>query len=84
MDGSVVDGMRWDVGRDEFVSSPPKVKNRLRVRLAAWLALALGVFTFAWAIACAVVGAEWAGQGPVFEPPSPAHAAAGAPPHVSR
>lgn len=84
LDGSIVDSLRWDVGRDEFVSAPPKAMKGRRARLAAWLALGLGIFTFAWAIGFAIVGAEWAGQGPAFEPPSPPQAAAGAPPHVAR
>lgn len=84
MDDSIVDGRRWDVGRGEVVSSPPKVLNSRRARRAAWLSLALGIFTFAWAVGCAIVGAEWAGQRPVFARASPPHAAAGAPPHVSR
>ncbi|WP_267381399.1 MULTISPECIES: hypothetical protein [unclassified Sphingomonas] len=83
MDGSTVDGLRWDGRRNEFVTSHRPVTNQRILRRAAWAALALGVFTFIWAIACAIVGAEWAGKGPVFVPPASSSVDAG-PRHVSR
>jgi hypothetical protein len=70
LDGSTVEGLRWDRRDQRFVSSPPKTNVRTIMRQAAWFALAIGVFTFAWAIGCAIVGSEWAGKGPVFEPPA--------------
>lgn len=83
MDGSTVNGLRWDGRRNEFVTSHKPPTNHWLLRRIAWAALALGVFTFGWAIACAIVEAEWAGKGPVFEPPASSTIDAG-PRHVSR
>ena len=84
LDGSTVEGLRWDRRDQSFVSSPAKTNTRRIMRRAAWSALAIGAFTFAWAIGCAVVGSEWAGKGPVFEPPSSSPSATGASSNVAR
>lgn len=78
LDGSSVEGLRWNSRNRAFVSSPARITGRTIMRRAAWSALAIGVSTFAWAIGCAIVGAEWAGKGPVFEPRASSHSSAGA------
>ena len=78
LDGSSVEGLRWNSRDGVFVSSPTRTAGRTIMRRAAWIAFAVGVFTFAWSIGCAVVGAEWAGKGPVFEPPASSQPSAGA------
>lgn len=40
------------------------------LRIAAWSSLGLGAFTAAWALGCAVIGAEYTNHGKTFEPPS--------------
>jgi hypothetical protein len=85
LDGSTVDGLRWSRRDQGFVSVPPAAANvRKIVRRAAWAALAIGLFTFAWAIGCAIVGSEWAGKGPVFEPTASFPATKGASSNVAR
>jgi len=80
LDGSTLDGLQWSRRDHRFVSSPPKTIVRTIMRRAAWSALAIGVFTFAWAIG----GSEWAGKGPVFGPPASFPATKGASSNVAR
>lgn len=84
LDGSTVEGLRWDSRDHWFVSSPAKTNGRTIMRRAAWSALAIGVFTLAWAIGCAIVGSEWVGKGPVFEPQASSPSTTGAISNVAR
>jgi len=45
---------------------PPR--RRQMCVLALWLAGGAAVFTILWAIACAIIGAQWHGQGTTFTP----------------
>ncbi|MBD8546675.1 hypothetical protein IFT82_07935 [Sphingomonas sp. CFBP 8760] len=38
--------------------------------LALWLAGGVAVFAALWAIGCAMIAAQWHGQGTTFTPPS--------------
>ena len=84
LDGSSVEGLRRNSRDGVFVRLPTRIAGRTIIRRAAWIALAMGVFTFAWAIGCAIVGAEWAGRGPVFEPPASSRSSAGGSSNVAR
>jgi len=70
LDAAPTDGVIWEATPDRAPATEPPYRLRRGIILALWLAGATAVFATMWAIACAMVAAQWHGQGTTFTPPS--------------
>lgn len=62
------DGVIWEAGVDHSPAANHLPWRRRMAVLTLWLTAGTAVFTFLWAIACAMIGAQWHGQGTTFTP----------------
>ncbi len=70
LDAVPTDGLIEDATVDPSPTDIPPHRRRRAIVLALWLAGGIAVFAAMWAIACAMVAAQWHGQGTTFTPPS--------------
>ena len=70
LDAAPTDGVIWEATVDPSPASDPPNRHRRGIMLALWLAGGVAVFAALWAIGCAMIAAQWHGQGTTFTPPS--------------
>jgi len=70
LDTAPTDGVIWEATVDTLPAATPPRRHRRVIVLALCLAGGVAVFAAMWAIGCAMVAAEWHGQGTTFTPPS--------------
>ena len=68
LNAAPTDGIIWEEKADNSPAANHMPWRRRMVALALWLTAGTAVFTFLWAIACAMIGAQWHGQGTTFTP----------------
>jgi len=62
------DGVIFDANACHRRASISLPRRRRMTKLLIWLTGGTAVFTILWAIACAMIGAQWHGQGATFTP----------------
>lgn len=70
LDAAPIDGVIWEAPVNPSPAAAPPHRHRRAIVLALWLAGATAVFAALWAIACAMIAAQWHGQGTTFTPPT--------------
>ena len=68
LNAASTDGVIWEANTDRSPAANRLPWRRRMVALALWLTGGTAVFTLLWAIACAMIGAQWHGQGTTFTP----------------
>ena len=68
LDAAPTDGVIWGAAVDPSPGTRPRHRHRRLMALTFWIAGGTAVFTVLWAIACAMIGAQWHGQGTTFTP----------------
>lgn len=62
------DGVIFAANADHRRGSIRLPRRRRMTTLLIWLTSGTAVFTILWAVACAMIGAQWHGQGTTFTP----------------
>jgi len=62
------DGVIFKANADHRRGSIRLPRRRRMTTILIWLTSGVAVFTILWAIACAMIGAQWHGQGTTFTP----------------
>lgn len=68
LDAAPTDGVIWGATVDPSPEATPRHRHRRLIALTFWIVGGTAVFTALWAIACAMIGAQWQGQGATFTP----------------
>lgn len=68
LDAAPTDGVIWEATVNSLPAGRPRHRHRRLMGLAFWITGGTAVFTTLWAIACAMIGAQWHGQGTTFTP----------------
>jgi hypothetical protein len=68
LDAAPTDGVIWETTVNSWPAARPRHRHRRLMGLALWISGGTAVFTALWAIACAMIGAQWHGQGSTFTP----------------
>ena len=70
LDAAPTDGVIWEATVDRSPADKPRHRHRRAIELALWLTGGIAVFTALWVIGCAMIAAQWHGQGTTFTPPA--------------
>lgn len=70
LDTPPIDGIIWEAKAKGSPGAEPPLRRRRAIVLALSLAGGTAVFTILWAIACAMIAAQWHGEGTTFAPPT--------------
>jgi len=70
LDAAPTDGVIWEAKVNPSPAAARPHRHRRGIMLALWLAGGVAVFAALWAIGCAMIAAQWHGQGTTFTPPS--------------
>ena len=70
LDTAPTDGVIWEATVDPSPVAEPPHRHRRAIMLAMWLTGGVAVFAAMWAIGCAMIAAQWHGQGTTFAPAS--------------
>ncbi len=68
LNAAPTDGVILEANMGRPRASNPRPRRRRMTTLLIWLTSGTAVFTTLWAIACAMIGAQWHGQGATFTP----------------
>lgn len=68
LNAAPTDGIILEANMGRPRASNPRPRRRRITMLVLWLTGGTAAFTVLWAIACAMVGAQWQGQGTTFTP----------------
>jgi len=68
LDAAPTVGVIWEATVNSSPAARPRHRHRRLIGLASWIAGGTAVFTALWAIACAMIVAQWQGQGTTFTP----------------
>lgn len=68
LNAAPTDGIILEANMGRPRASNPRPRRRRITMLVLWLTGGTAAFTVLWAIACAMVGAQWQGQGTTFRP----------------
>jgi hypothetical protein len=68
LDAAPTDGVIWGAAVDPSPEARKRHRHRRLMALTFWIAGGTAILTALWAIACAMIGAQWHGQGTTFTP----------------